>query len=238
MKENGIENIIVCFLKGKLYDEALELGLDIRLVEQRSRFDLKSIDVIKDICEKENIDIINCHGGRANFAALFLKRRYRAKYATTIHSDYRDDYRGNLYKTLIFSNINRLVLNSFDCYITVSESFKDMLIKRGFDAGKIFVVYNGIDFNREIEHHCKDEVAERYGISQTDHYVSMVARLHPVKGHRVFLEACKNVLGSFKDVVFILVGDGDIRDELMEYGKQLGISDNLNFAGFNSRMKR
>ncbi|SKA79908.1 Glycosyltransferase involved in cell wall bisynthesis [Caloramator quimbayensis] len=232
MDESKIKNIVICFIKGSLYEEAVKIGIDIRLIEQNKRFDLSILKDIQKICIREKVDIINCHGGRANFIGYFLMKKYAAKYVTTIHSDYKDDYRGNFYKTLIYSNINRFVLRSFNYYITVSEDFKGMLIKRGFNKEKIFVVYNGIDFNKPIPELNRDDIIRKYNIPFSSHYVTMVARLHPVKGHKVFLKACSLVLKSFKDVVFILVGDGNIKEELIQYAKELGIFDKIIFAGF------
>lgn len=234
MKRNNSNPIIVCLMEGPLYNEAKKLGIDVRLVKQSKRFDLSIISKIKEICEREKVDIVNCHGGRANFIGYFLKKSYSAKFVSTVHSDYRDDYRGNFYKTLIFSNINRLALKSFDYLITVSDNFKEMLISRGFDNKKIFVVYNGIDFNEDKKLYAREEVIGKYKLRNTSHYVSMVARFHPVKGHRIFLDACKEVLKYTKDVTFILAGDGDLRDNLEAYTKELGIENNIFFAGFTN----
>lgn len=228
----GIKCIIVCFLEGPLYDEAKTRNLDIRLIPQKNRLDLSSIEEIKNICQSENIDIVNCHGGRANFAGYFLMKKYNAKYISTIHSDYKEDYRGNYYKTLVFSNLNKWVLKSFDYYITVSHSFKEMLVHRGFKQDRIFIVYNGIDFSKALTDLDLCSIAEQKNLPSASHYVSLVARFHPVKGHKVFLDACSRVLKEFKDVVFILVGDGAVRRELEDYTKELGISDKVFFAGF------
>jgi L-malate glycosyltransferase len=234
IKFSGFRSIIVCFMEGELYNDALNMGLDIRLVKQKGRFDLTIVNKLKKICVTEDIDIINCHGGRANFVGIFLKLRYDAKYASTIHSDYKDDYRGNKLKTLIFSNVNRMALKGFNDYITVSHNFKDMLIERGFRANKIHVVYNGIDFKREKGKFNRDDIIFNNGLIGASHFVSMIARFHPVKGHTVFLDACKKVLDKYNDVVFILAGDGEIREDLKKYVEDLGINNKVYFAGFRN----
>ncbi|WDU82021.1 hypothetical protein [Caloramator sp. Dgby_cultured_2] len=43
----SFKNIIICLMDGALYREGLEMGLDIRLIEQRGRFDLSILDEIK-----------------------------------------------------------------------------------------------------------------------------------------------------------------------------------------------
>lgn len=234
LEKKGVKTLIICFMEGDLYREAKALGIDVRLIKQRRRIDLSIIGKIKEVCVKEKINIINCHGGRANFVGFFLKRIYNARYISTIHSDYKDDYKGNLYKTVVFSNINRLVLNSFDYLITVSDNFKDMLIKRGFKSKKIFVVYNGMDFDIDKKIFTVEEVVEKYGLNKTSHYISMIARFHPVKGHKVFLDACKRVLNYNSDITFILVGDGELAGSLKEYVREIGIESNIKFPGFTS----
>jgi L-malate glycosyltransferase len=232
MNSDEIKIIIVCLMEGELYREALDMGLDIRLLKQKIRGDITIVNKLRKLCLEEDVDIINCHGGRANFLGFFLKIRYEAKYVSTIHSDYKQDYLGNIFKTIIFSNINRFVLRVFDNYITVSDNFKDMLVERGFKLEKIHVVYNGMDFEDDIEEFSRGDIIMENGIMGAEHYVSMIGRFHPVKGHTVFLDACKRVLEKFQNVIFILVGDGELKPELKKYAEDLGIGNKVYFAGF------
>lgn len=232
LKDNGIKSIIVCLMKGSLYEEAVNMGLNIILLKQPKRFDLSVVGKLKEVCIRESIDIVNSHGGRANFLCWFLMKSYKAKYVTTIHSDYINDYKGNIYKTAIYSNINRLAIKSFDGYITVSHNFRDMLVERGFSEKNIFVVYNGIDFEKEMVKTSREDIIKEYGLKEHKNFVSMVARLHPIKGHMVFLEACKKIIEDGIDVGIILVGDGNIRNELEGYVRKNGMQNNVYFTGF------
>lgn len=234
LNDSGIKSIIVCLMEGSLYNEAVNMGLDIILLKQPKRIDLSVVGKIKEVCIREKIDIVNSHGGRANFLCWFLMKSYKAKYVTTIHSDYADDYKGNIYKTAVYSNINRLALKSFDGYITVSHSFKDMLLERGFNGKSIYVVYNGIDFEKERDKASRSEIIKRYGLKEHEKYISMIARLHPIKGHMVFLEGCRRVIESGIDAGFILVGDGNIINELREFVRKAGIKNNVYFLGYKS----
>jgi len=62
--------------------------------------------------------------------------------------------------------------------------------------------------------------------------VSIVARLQAVKGHRVFLESAQKVLATRPDARFQIVGDGELRDDLMEYAARLGIRESVFFLGY------
>lgn len=234
MKKRGVKNIIVCFIEGELYREAKDLGLNVYLVKQEKRFDLSVIKKIKNICKKEDINLVNSHGGRANFICYFLKKKLNIKFITTIHSDYESDYKGNTYKTLIYTKINKTALKSFDYYIAVSENFKKLLTHRGFNNDKIFTVYNGIDTKKQTSNITIDEVIQKHSLKRFNKYISMVARLHPIKGHRDFLDACESIYEDIKDTGILLIGDGDIKLELESHIKDYNIKDNVIFLGFKN----
>ncbi|KXZ40502.1 polymer biosynthesis protein, WecB/TagA/CpsF family [Alkalithermobacter thermoalcaliphilus JW-YL-7 = DSM 7308] len=231
LKKRGINSSIVCFIESDLYKEAKNLGLDITLIKQKKRFDLSVIEKIKAICEDKKIDIINCHGGRANFIAYFLKKKYPLTYITTIHSDYLSDYKGNTYKTLVYSTINKIVLKTFDGYIAVSAKFKEMLVERGFDSKKIQVVYNGIDFENKYSFN-KEEILKKYNIGGYDSYITMTARMQPIKGHEIMLNAARKILDDGYNPLFILVGDGPIIEQVKQRAKELNLDKNVLFTGF------
>ncbi|KMT22604.1 glycosyltransferase family 4 protein [Clostridium cylindrosporum] len=232
MKERKSKNIILCFIEGELYKEAKAMGLKTYLVKQEKRFDLSIVSKIKSICKSEGVDIINSHGGRANFICYFLKKFLKVKYVTTIHSDYESDYKGNTYKTLIYTNINKIALKSFNNYIAVSENFKKLLIKRGFRENRIFTVYNGIDTKETISTLDYNEIIDKYSLKIFKRYIVMVARLHPIKGHRDFLNACELIYEQIKDTGIILVGDGSLKEELVNLIQSYKIKNNIMFVGF------
>lgn len=97
---------------------------------------------------KNNIDYVidQCNTHRF-FTSFWVKRKKRIFY---IHQLTREIWDINL--KFPFSKIGKcletplLRLNRKDCAITVSESTKQDLIAVGFDANKIFIVPNGINF--------------------------------------------------------------------------------------------
>lgn len=232
MKKRNIKNIIICFIEGELYNEAKEMGLDVFLIKQNKRFDLSIVDKIKDICEKENIDLVNSHGGRANFICYFLKRKMKIKLVTTIHSDYESDYKGNIYKTFIYTKINKIALNYFDYYIAVSKNFKELLISRGFNKNKIFTVYNGIDVRKPLSNLSNEEIIKKYNLGKFEKYIIVVARLHPIKGHKNLLSALESIHSEVSNVGILLIGDGVEKETLEQQIKNYKIKDNINFLGF------
>lgn len=224
---------LVCFIEDEFYREGKQLGIDIEVIEQKKRYDISVTRKLADKILKEGYDIIHCHGARANFIAMLLKPKIKKPFVTTIHSDYRLDFKDNLYKRFVYTTINAVALRRFDYYIAVSSNFKKMLVKRGFDSRKIFTVYNGIDLEGNIEITPREEFLSRYGIDAPGKMIVGIAgRLDSVKDHETFIRAAHQVLKQRDDVIFLVAGTGSEQERLISLAQTLGIRDKVYFLGF------
>lgn len=228
-----IDAKVVCFIEDTFYEDAKASGIDIEVYRQKSRSDMSVVNRLAEIIEDDDYDIIHCHGARANFIAMFLKRKINKPMITTIHSDYKLDFKGNLYKRLVYTTLNQLALRCFKYYIAISDTFKEMLVKRGFKAKNIFVAYNGIDLESKPQITPKDEFLRRYNIEENGKaIVGIAARLDLVKDHETFIKAANIVLKKRNDVMFLIAGDGDEEKRLKDLVIELSIEDNVHFLGY------
>lgn len=83
------------------------------------------------------------------------------------------------------------------------------------------------------------EVAEalrrRLGFGQEHTVVIGVGRLIPVKGFQYLIEAHAQALAAAPQLRLVIVGDGDLRRELAERTRTLGVSDSVVLAGSADR---
>ena len=224
---------LVSFRPGPFADDAREMGINVEVVKTGNI--ISDIRRVVEIIRAEGYEIIHSHGAKANMVSVVLKRFYHLPTVTTVHSDYRLDYLQSILKRVSFGLINTLALRFIDYYIGVSNNFKEMLVKRKFDPDLIFTVYNGIDFDTDIPGCSKKQFLEKYGlqgIGENDVLVGIAARLDPVKGLNVFLNAAKIVLMHQPSVKFLIAGDGKERKSLEKKAAALGISDSVYFLGF------
>lgn len=229
----SIDVKLICFIEDSFYQDALKEGINIEVFHQDKRFDLSVVDRLEIEINKENYDIIHCHGARANFIATFLKRKVKKPFVTTIHSDYKLDFKDNFYKRLVYTNLNRISLKKFDYYIAVSDTFRNMLIDRGFRRDKIFVTYNGIDCDKDEEFVSKKEFLKRYDIDydEDDVFIGILARLDKVKDHITFVKAVNEVLKSRK-IKVLIAGEGPEKEELEKTIKEYGIENDVYLLGY------
>ncbi len=226
-----IDAEIICFIEDTFYDDVVKAGIPIKVFKQKSRSDLTIISRLVEEIEDKGYDIIHCHGARANFIAQFLKGKVDKPFITTIHSDYKLDFKDNFYKRLVYTTLNTIALRRFDYYIGVSDLFRKMLVERGFRRDRIFVTYNGIDCDSQEDFVSKDKFLKRYNIEDRGQtFVGIAARLDKVKDHATFIEAAKLVLQE-EDATFLIAGEGLESDYLRELVRRYGIQDNVKFLG-------
>jgi len=170
---------LICLIRGPFYDEACELGIPSTLMEQKTRFDVSVVRSLADKINNEGIDLLHCHGARANFVAALLKRKVSIPLLTTVHSDYTQDFTHNSYKRLIFTTLNRFGLNRMDYYLAVTNVFTDMLVEQGFNKDKIYTIYNGISIGNQTV------VDKAY--TGSDMVFGCVTTLRPIKGTHILM---------------------------------------------------
>lgn len=228
-----IDAKIICFIEDTFYYDAKAAGINIEVYKQKNRSDMSVINRLVEEIEKENYDIVHCHGARANFNAMFLKRKINIPLITTVHSDYKLDFKDNIYKRLVFTTLNKFALKRFKHYIAISDTFKDMLVERGFKEEEIHTVYNGIDMDQNLEYVSREEFLNRYKIDyQNETIVGIIARLDQVKDHETFIKAAEILVKKRKDILFLIAGDGNDEKRLKGLVEELGLKEHIYFLGF------
>lgn len=224
---------LACLMEGEFYRQAQEMGLDVRTLLQKKRYHLSPVREIGRLFKEEGYRLLHCHGPRANFYGALVKKIYKIPTVTTIHSDYLQDFRHNLYKQRVYATFNTLALKTFDGYFAVSDTFKEMLLSRGFPREKITVIYNGLDFNTQLKPETREKFLEKFSlpVPAQAKLVGILARLHPLKGHEIFLAGARRILATAPETHFIIGGDGEEKEKLLSLRDNLGLKDRVHFMG-------
>ncbi len=226
--QKDIEVSLLCVMNGKFTEEAKDLGIKTTIFEQSHRFSFGTIKQMKKHIFENDFDLIHCHGARANYIATMLKIiGVKKPFLTTIHSDYLLDFSDNIYKKIIFTNINIFALKRFQNFCAITENFKDMLLTRGFENKNIFTIYNGINII-EKPFVSKNEFFDRYNIPKDSFYVGLCARLNSVKGIETFLKMANELKNE--QITFLLAGTGEEKEKYEAYKVENNL-DNVHFLG-------
>ena len=227
-----IDARLFCFRKGDFSEDAAKMGIPIEVIESGNP--VVGLQELKRRLEGEKVDIIHCHGARGNLMGNLIKKHLGAPVVTTVHSDYRLDYLGRPVARLSYGTTNMVALRRVNFYIGVSDPMTDILIERGFPAGRIYTIYNGIDFKTPIHTVPKEEFLQSVGMKwePEDVIAGIAARLSPVKDIPTLLRAMAIACKKNPHLKLLLAGDGEDREKLETMAKDLGIAQKVCFAGW------
>lgn len=229
----NIEVELLCIMEGIFTEEARELGIPCTIIQQSKRYDLSVNKKIVEYINNSNCDLVHCHGARANYISLFIMHKLKVPMITTLHSDYKLDFKDNIRKQMIYTPINSWALRRFKHVLCVTNAFKNMLVDRGFKSKRIEVIYNGIDFKPQLETLEKVKFYDRLHIKYDPNkrYVGIAARLYAVKGVDVFLKAANVLAKRCDNIDFIILGDGEMWDVCESYVNENNLKDRVHMAG-------
>lgn len=185
------------------------------------------------LVESLEFDVIHAHDWLTFRAALSARQRSNKPLILHVHSIERDRAGGNAGNPLV-REIEATAMLLADHILAVSQRTKDLIVSDyHIPADKIEVVYNSVDSSLLAP--LDSENAYRYlDALKTDGWkvVSNVGRLTIQKGLTHLINVAAQVVEHRPKTMFLLVGDGEQRDELIEMAAQKRIAKNIIFAGF------
>ncbi len=173
------------------------------------------------------IDIIQTHFIDSNYVGFLAAKLAATK--TLISTRRGMPYWRNALELRILRALDRatdvFVANSHWSAASYSEieAINPTLIK---------VIHNGINVEDfPIDEATRAASRARIGVPSCVPIVGLVANLRPVKGIDVFLRAAALIKNKFGDVQFVVVGEGQSRNDLMSQAEGLGLNSTLKFLG-------
>lgn len=125
---------------------------------------------------------------------------------------------------------------------TITVSYENQLYLETIHkikAEKISVVHNGIDTELFDIGRLDSSVLnfkKHFNILPTDFVFGIVGRITEQKGHRFALKAFSQIVERYNDVKLIIIGDGELQQEMIEITKENNMGSQVIFAGFQSNM--
>ena len=116
-----------------------------------------------------------------------------------------------------------------DCVVSISESIQHVVEKSGVSPSKIRLVYEGLDLAGfpPRDFHRVRGAGEPF-------VVGTISHLSSEKGQRYLVEAASLIPDVCRRMRFVIVGDGQCREELENQVAKLGLESCFHFAGFQS----
>ncbi len=201
-----------------------ELGIEPYVIGQMRRAidpaaDRSAYLEMKKLIRKFRPDIVHTHAAKSGAIGRLAARACNVPVIVhTFHGHVFHSY-FNKWKTRAFIQIERYLAQRSSGIIAISELQKKELAHtyRICPAEKIRIIPLGLDLKKFCEDREQKRKAfrEEYHIAEDEIAIGIIGRIVAVKNHELFVAAAAKVQAAAgKKVRFIIIGDGDMRQQM------------------------
>lgn len=194
-------------------------GYGKNLMEEVNRY----AEIAAEIAKHEVFDIIHAHDWLTYRAGMAAQKVSGKPLVVHIHAT-EFDRSGEHNRNDIVYHIEQEGMHAADAVCAVSDLTRNIVIdKYGISPHKVYTLHNAVTpSTKKIER--KKNIPEKI--------VTFLGRVTFQKGPNYFVETSKRLLDKDPNIRFVLAGDGDMMQDVVEHVAELGISDRFHFTGF------
>lgn len=215
---------------GPVNSSPLPMAYELKLMK-------KLTEKIYHVAGREKPDIIHAHSPILNgFPAVKVARKLNIPVVYEIRAFWEDaavdhgTYRENSWKYKLTQYLETRVCKKVDHVCILCNGLKNDLIQRELPAEKITPVFNGI--NPEDLHQVPpDETYRKAWHLEGKTVIGFVGSFYRYEGLDLLVQAFSNLVEKNGNCVLLLVGGGEMQEELKEKARTLGIKDRVIMPG-------
>jgi len=202
-------------------------GVTINAKERKPGFDLSLIFAIRKHLKAFNIDQLHCHQYTPWVYGVLAAFGTKTKVIFTEHGRFYPDS----------STWKRKLINPWLGRITqhitaISQATKQALVDfEHLPSKRIDVIYNGIQ-PLDVDPTKTLKLRQKLNIPQNSLVLGTIARLDPIKNHKMMLESFSIVLKSYPEAVLVIVGDGEELENINKYIQAFNLVDKVIMPGY------
>lgn len=208
------------------FDELSKLNCGFYKIPLRRNNPLKNIIGLRKIMKNEKFDIIHCHQNSLSYISPCIEG-IRAGSKVIVHSRNADMNNGSISNFLHKYNFKRL--KKMDIIrVAVSDLAGNWMFG---DNIPFIVLNNGIDTSTyTYSEEARRKIREEFKLYNKE-VILNVGAFRIQKNHRYIIEIFREYLKIKKNSILMLVGEGELKREIMEMVNKYGITENVIFTG-------
>jgi glycosyltransferase involved in cell wall biosynthesis/protein-tyrosine-phosphatase len=221
------------FNDGPLATELDRLGVPVTVFSEKRHSAPRIVEGLTRMLRTHAVDIVHTHRYKDTMlGALAAGMAGVPHLLRTVHGRPEPMRGWASMRFRAYDTIDRAVLQWFaDGMIAVSNGVADTLEPLGSRYAPVVRLPNGINLDRVKPTRPRPAIREALGVTSDTPLIGAVGRLTPVKGLTYFLRAAQRILLKQPRARFLILGDGELRDELASEALALGLDGRCRFLG-------
>lgn len=214
-----------------LTQRAMDAGVEVNVIQTSFAFDPSAIFSMRRLFIKYRPIVICSHGYKPTIISLAAKMGLAIPLIVFSRGHTAENLKVRLYEKLEMT-----AMRLADRIVSVSNGYRNYLVKKGLPENKIKVVQNAINAPKMNpgDHEIINK-RQSLGFSQTDFLLATAGRLSPEKAQRNLVIAFEKIQPNHPDTHLLIIGDGPLLGELNGLVEDRSIKQ-VHFLGFRKDM--
>jgi glycosyltransferase involved in cell wall biosynthesis len=224
------EPVVLSFTDGPMVDRLRKNGIKTYVIHTEKPFDVRIWKKVKEVMDKEKVDVVHAHGTRANSNMFWAAKKNHVPLVYTCHAwSFHIDQNPVKKKLRILGE--QFLTNKANVNICGSLANRDTGKKLfgNFDA---VVIHNSIDSKKFNPFNSYKNLREELGFNNSDIVIASIARFTLQKQPLKLIRAFKDVADQIPNARLLMVGDGEQKDKAIELIHVLGLQEKVNLQPF------
>jgi glycosyltransferase involved in cell wall biosynthesis len=224
------EPIVLSFTNGPMVEKAKNIGIEAHVIYTEIPYDIRVWNKVKQFMIDHKIDIVHAHGTRANSNVFWAAKKLGLPIIYTVHGWSFHQNQKLLVKMLRIKSESFLTKKA---NVTIAVSYSNQ--KDGIDLfgmSNSQVVNYGIDTEKYNPANDLPDLRKELGLPENKTIVGFLVRMTIQKDPLTLIRAIRKVKDKTTDIVFLLMGNGDLLEDAKALVKKLDIEDMIVWSGF------
>ena len=223
-----IKQTILCPTGSVLSEKCQARQINHYTAPVNSSLSIPFIKKIMKVIRDEHIDIVHVHDSSA-FSMILLVINFFPNVKLVYSRKRNNRIANNFFKRIKYNHkrVNRIVC--------VSNAVRDVFEGVVKDMNKVITIYDSIDVNffgsQKNTHRLKNE----HNLPEDTILIGNIAGLTPQKDLFTFIDAAESILQKTdKSIKFVIIGEGELKNELIAYSNNKRVGEHIIFTGFRN----
>jgi glycosyltransferase involved in cell wall biosynthesis len=226
LREIGQRAALVAHPDGELRQRAAE-GLELIPLAPLSEIDLAAGWRLSRLLKRLQPDVIHAHDPHGVAVAALARSMATEARPPAIVASRRVDFH------LKSNSFSRWKYRQVDCFLAASDAIRRMLLKDGVPPERAVTVHEGVDLVH-VGAAPPVNLHETFFLPHHAPVVGNVAALVAHKGQRDLIDAAHLVVQSVPDARFVILGEGELREDLEHRVRQHHLEKHVLLPGFRT----
>lgn len=214
-------------------DQARAAQFDVHPVG-RSKWDPRIARRIAALARSVRADLLDAQNPQSKLWASRAAADLPVAFVSTLNSWYLAEHGGN-WKGRLYHRLEQRTSRQLDLYIAVSREIEQQLMASGVAAEQVALVENAIRADLTGPLPDKHALRQQLDIPGDAQVICVVGRLVKVKGMTYLIQSVRQLAARFPKLRCLIVGDGELRDQLTREIAQYGLHHQVTLMGFQQR---